>query len=90
MVYIGTHVLDMGSWYRHRLRVLTTPMVLTWTYGIVRHAKMLSTWQPGCQAIGNLAIGHQTKQCETAGARYQHIHYPMAIYTVHYTLTTVH
>ena len=35
MVLTWTHGIDMESWYRHGLVVLTTPMVLTKTHGIV-------------------------------------------------------
>ena len=35
MVYPWTYGKDMDSWYIHRLVVLTTPMVLTQTHGIV-------------------------------------------------------
>ena len=35
MVLTWTHGIEMDSWYRHGLLVLTTPMVLTQTHGIV-------------------------------------------------------
>ena len=37
MLSVRTHGIDMDSdsWYRHGLMVLTTPMVLNYTHGIV-------------------------------------------------------
>ena len=35
MVQTWTHGIKVGSWYRHGLLLLTTPMVLTHPHGIV-------------------------------------------------------
>ena len=45
MVQTWTHGIDKNTWYSYRLKVLTTPMVLTQTQGIDNtHGIDLDSW----------------------------------------------
>ena len=49
-----THGIDMDSWYRHGLMVLTTPMVFTQTDGIV--SVLLDHTRTRGPSVENIAV----------------------------------